>query len=255
MLIAHTTTLTEADDKAFELAVALCARSGARLATVYAGAPQSDLPRPDLLLRRWGSRSEVKQDRIVRDDGDDIAETVLDMLKRLQPALVVCSTHTRTGIERVLAGSVAEAVARNLPCPTLLLPAKARTFVDSASGALRLERMLVPAQGPPVARAAIGACALLSRLAAIKGAEIVLVHAEDGSPAPHVETPAGFTITRKTIHLPLEERLLQTASETNASVIVMATRGHDSLPDIVFGSHTERVLHGSPCPLLWVPMP
>lgn len=254
MLIAHTTTLTEADDKAFEIAVALCARSGARLATVYAGAPQSDLPRPDLLLRRWGSRSEVKHDRIVRDDGDDIAETVLDMLKRLQPALAICSTHARIGIERVLAGSVAEALARNLPCPTLLLPPKARTLVDSASGAVRLERMLVPAQGPVEARAAIAACTLLSRLAATNGTEIVLVHAGDGALVPHVDAPTGFTITRKTIALPLEESLLQTAGETGTSVIVMATRGHDSLLDIVFGSHTERVLHGSPCPLLWVPM-
>ena len=40
------------------------------------------------------------------------------------------------------------------------------------------------------------------------------------------------------------------AREERADVIVMATRGHDSLADRVVGSNTERVVRHASCPVL-----
>lgn len=40
--------------------------------------------------------------------------------------MIVMATHGRTGLARLLIGSVAEAVVRHAPCPVLLLRSKAR---------------------------------------------------------------------------------------------------------------------------------
>jgi nucleotide-binding universal stress UspA family protein len=49
------------------------------------------------------------------------------------------------------------------------------------------------------------------------------------------------------------DHLLRTALEEEADLIVMATAGHDGFLDAIRGSTTERVLHGTRCPLLAVP--
>jgi len=47
-------------------------------------------------------------------------------------------------------------------------------------------------------------------------------------------------------------RIIDTARVEKADIIVMSTHGHDSIADQVVGSHTERVIHRSPCPVLVV---
>lgn len=48
------------------------------------------------------------------------------------------------------------------------------------------------------------------------------------------------------------EKILQTAEEQEADLIVMATHGHGFVRHALFGSTTERVLHHAPCPVLVV---
>jgi nucleotide-binding universal stress UspA family protein len=46
---------------------------------------------------------------------------------------------------------------------------------------------------------------------------------------------------------------VEAANAIDASAVVMVTRGHDGLSDVLLGSHTERVLHRCRRPVLWVP--
>ncbi len=46
--------------------------------------------------------------------------------------------------------------------------------------------------------------------------------------------------------------ILETAADTDADVLVMASRGHGLIGQIVLGSTTDRVLRDSPCPVLVV---
>jgi nucleotide-binding universal stress UspA family protein len=46
------------------------------------------------------------------------------------------------------------------------------------------------------------------------------------------------------------DQICRVAAEEKADLIVMATRGHDSLADRVLGSNTERVARHAPCPVL-----
>lgn len=125
MLIAHTTSLSE-DDTAFVHAVSLALRAKARLASVHACSEpngEHELPQASDVLRRWGlPENSVTHERISHSCCDDVADTLLDAMNELSPDLIVASTHARTGLSRLLSGSVAEGVARNVTVPTLLLP-------------------------------------------------------------------------------------------------------------------------------------
>jgi nucleotide-binding universal stress UspA family protein len=51
----------------------------------------------------------------------------------------------------------------------------------------------------------------------------------------------------------LDEAIRQAADRLQSSVIVMPTRGHDSVGDVLVGSHTEHVIRNCNRPVLVVP--
>jgi hypothetical protein len=88
---------------------------------------------------------------------DAVDETLLDALAQLAPDLLVASTHARSGLARILFGSVAAGVARNLHSPTLLLPLGGQQLVDASSGTLQRARFLLPVGNAHEAQAAVDA--------------------------------------------------------------------------------------------------
>ncbi len=46
------------------------------------------------------------------------------------------------------------------------------------------------------------------------------------------------------------DQICRTARAEKVDLIVMSTRGHDSLADRIVGSNTERVVRHAPCPVL-----
>jgi nucleotide-binding universal stress UspA family protein len=256
MLIAHTTDLSGNDETAFEHAVALAALGGCRLASVHAcvgAAPEEQLPSARPLLARWDVLVDIAHQRILHQCCDDPTDTLLDALRRLEPDLIVAATHARTGLDRLIAGSVAEGVARNVPSPTLLLPLDGAGLVDARTGEVRLARVLVPAGDADEAEQALAATAMLARMAGSRGAEIVLLHVDDGRPPPPVRAPDGLRLIVRSARPPLDEAIVETAAAYDVSAVAMVTRGHDELSDVLRGSHTERVLHQCRRPMLWVP--
>ena len=255
MLIAHTTDLSGTDEIAFEHAVALAERSGSRLVSIHACTAfdaERKLPPASNLLARWGRPHGLDHERIQHQCCDDTADTLLDALLRLKPDLVVSATHARTGLDRMLRGSVAEGVARNVGAPTLLLPLDGRRIVDSKTGAVELERVLIPAGTTEEAQQAVNAAHRLAELAGVDKLEIALLHVDDGRLLPHPLLPAGYRLTRCPARGALDAAILEAAQRLEVSALVMATAGHDSLGDVLLGSHTERVLHQCRRPVLWV---
>lgn len=57
----------------------------------------------------------------VTTGSDDAADEIRDYARQHEIDLVVCGTHRRRGLERVIAGSVAERVVREAPCPVLVV--------------------------------------------------------------------------------------------------------------------------------------
>ena len=50
------------------------------------------------------------------------APGIVDTARKLSADLIVIGTHGRTGLSRLMIGSVAERVVRTAPCPVLTVP-------------------------------------------------------------------------------------------------------------------------------------
>ena len=60
---------------------------------------------------------------------DNVVFGLLDAIDELDPQLVVVGSHGRTGVKRVLMGSVSESLTRRSPVPVLIVPAPARAKI------------------------------------------------------------------------------------------------------------------------------
>ncbi len=65
----------------------------------------------------------------------DPAEEILAAVRDLGADLVVLATHGRTGLKRLLFGSVAEAVVRRAPCPVVTIRAQEAAAVQGGDAA------------------------------------------------------------------------------------------------------------------------
>jgi nucleotide-binding universal stress UspA family protein len=243
MLIVHASDLTRDDTTAFLHAAALT-RNGSRLVTVHAGPEISALPSAAELSARWGRPIEHELRRVEIDE--DVPDSVLEQLRQLGPDLVVVGTHARHGLAAWLRGSIAEAIARNLVVPVLVVPNRARGFVSAQTGAVDLRKIVVPAGSAEDARLGIDAA---HRLAGAVGAaadcEVVHVGPRD----PDLDR-LGLPVVQ--LQGPLEDAIVSVARTRDARLIAMVTRGHDQVGDVLLGSHTERVIREAGCPVLSV---
>jgi nucleotide-binding universal stress UspA family protein len=257
MRIVHITHTSDPNDPAFVHAVALAARAEAELVTIHVpepGAPFMNLPDASVLLLRWGMPpAGVAHERMLPPYDESIEESLLGAISGLKPELVVASTHARTGLGRILFASIAEGVARNLQAPALLLPLDCEPFVDAGSGALRLQRLLVPVATASDAQRAVRAALALAHMADAERCDLELLHVGPGNPFPELELPSGVRITLQLARGTVEHAVAKRAAELHPDVIVMVTSGHNSAGDVLLASHTERVLHRCRRPLLWVP--
>jgi nucleotide-binding universal stress UspA family protein len=234
MLIAHTTDLTGDDTSAFVHASALAAASSARLVTVHGNAPHSDevkLPDAAPLAAKWGR--PITHERRCHECCEEVSDTVIDALADLRPELVVLGTHGRHGFAALVHGSVSETIARNIAAPALFVPNRARGFVNAETGAIDLNRIVIPAGTLADAQRGIAAARRLVALAGTPGAALEIVHV--GAPVPELAN-LGATVTR--VEGTLEDAILAVARVHGACVIVMPTSGHDGVGDVLLGSHT-----------------
>lgn len=244
MLIAHASDLSGDDTSAFLHAAALT-RNGSRLVTLHAG-PEEGVPADTAeLAARWGRPIEYELHRVELEE--DVSDSLLGTLRGLRPDLVVVGTHARHGLAAWLHGSVGEAIARNIRAPVLVVPNQSRGFVDPQSGAVDLRRVIVPAGNAGDARKAVAAVHLLAGLAA-SPVDFEIVHA--GPIDPDLE---GLGMVIERIEGALEDAIVAAARARDACLIVMSTRGHDAVGDVLRGSHTERVIREARCPVLSVP--
>lgn len=72
--------------------------------------------------------------------GDPIS-VILGMAQEIGADLIVMGTHGRTGVRRLLMGSVAEAVVRKAPCPVLIVRTPMQTLLSLPSAAEQMVSM------------------------------------------------------------------------------------------------------------------
>ena len=147
---------------AIPYASTLARRSGASLVLVQAvqthtapGFDQTDaelevMGRAQTYLQSIAARLEAEHVRTAAHVYyDDAAHAILDAAERQAADLIVMSTHGRTGIGRMLYGSVADLVLRHATAPVFLVPASAG---DAAQLAEHPTTLLVPLDGSRAGR-------------------------------------------------------------------------------------------------------
>jgi universal stress protein A len=130
--ILFATDFSPASDAALKYATALARDSGATLSilhveelpTPYAGGemllPQPDFPNPEIrkmleAVQPADKSIKVEHHLVLGTPAEDIVRIAAEQ----SADLIVIGTHGRTGLKRVLMGSVAEAVMRRATCPVL----------------------------------------------------------------------------------------------------------------------------------------
>ena len=134
------TDFSASSKAALNTAVVLAKRLNGRVILVHAAkpsdSPQSESLRADeLFRRRYAGRlqkmiSASRADEVITDKivitGNPV-EVILDRAKHEQADLIVIGTHGRRGMERLMLGSVAEAVVRKAACPVFIVKTRMRT--------------------------------------------------------------------------------------------------------------------------------
>jgi nucleotide-binding universal stress UspA family protein len=142
--ILHPTDFSPGSDAAFRYACDLALDYDAKLIVVYAQGPVIPMgadgivisPDPDELravaeAQLSGIRPAnpaVRIERLYRDG--PAPGVILDVAAESKADLIVMGTHGRTGIGRLVLGSVAEEVLRKAPCPVLTVKATAPAKAD-----------------------------------------------------------------------------------------------------------------------------
>lgn len=140
--ILFPTDFSTLSDAALRHATALAKDMGAKLIIVhveeppaaygtgemYYGIPDPDLPALNKMLEavKPSDASVPCEHRMIT--GDPAGEVVA-LAEQEKVDLIVLGTHGRTGLGRLLMGSVAEAIVRRAPCPVI-------TFKERSTGSL-----------------------------------------------------------------------------------------------------------------------
>ncbi len=260
-LIAHATDLDPDGGVAFAHGVALAERMSAPLYTFFAASSRAEARRPmpeaRELLARWRSSAELEHHRVAHTCCEDPVDTLLDAMRSITPDLMVVGTHQLGGLRRLVQQSVAEGLARNIDAPTLFLPIGQPGFVDAATGALELDTILVPTEDPTTLGPALAALGGMLRRLELGAGQVLVLHVGAERPLRQLELPElmpGWRYTTLEREGNIEQRIQDVALERDVDLVVMATRGHDSLLDLLGGTHTEHIVRRVGCPVLSVPV-
>jgi nucleotide-binding universal stress UspA family protein len=221
------------------------------------------------LQERAASVSERGVDfRIATARSVSAFEAIMDQADELEPALMVMGTHGRSGLRKLLMGSVAEKVLRHARCPVMTLGREA-PLLESMDG---FQRILVAIDFTEHSRRALDAArSLLSergRLALVHtvatplhpsfyaGGVTRLFQVDPDLPdrvRAHLlswlgEEPGETVVTEGQ---PPEE-ILRMAEEKKSQLLVLGSRGLSGLDHLLLGSVTEKVVRTAKVPVLTV---
>jgi nucleotide-binding universal stress UspA family protein len=205
-------------------------------------------------------------------EAPSVHREILGQAARLQADIIVMGTHGRSGVERLLLGSVAEKVLRTAPIPVVTVPGAAApragfrrivcgvdfsewsgdgleyaaAFAATSGAALTVVHVV---EAPPVAADPMVGVVLEApdyREALVRGStrhlrEYVAAHVDGSAPVKRLITQGRAAA-----------EILQTASDEDADLIVLGIRGRNAVDRFVFGSTADHVVRQASCAVLTV---
>ena len=228
-------------------------------------------------MRRLSKRMKAVPHQVYLRHGE-IPNVVSAMVQELEIDLVIAGTHGRTGLGRLIMGSVAEEILRQAPCPVLTVGPN--VVGASVRNLGRFERDAKPAEIRDVLYAtdfrqkSNQAAALAASLANAFGAKLGMLHVvEDyGDHLSEDPGPVEASLQKLREMLPTDidldpepeflaqfgvaaDCILQTAAERESDLIVLGARpanGHLKAATHLGAAVAHRIIVGANCPVLTV---
>lgn len=214
--------------------------------------------------------ADVKIETVHEVVDGPVALSIIDYARENAVDLIVISSHGRSGVSRWVYGSVAQKVLRQAPCATLII--RAQTEVKPFA----YNRILVPLDGSELAEHALEPALTLATAMA---AELLLLRV---TPPAHIaietlsvqqlftqleemERDEAEIYLKKTvaalangnppitIHVTtgsVAETIIDFANTHEVDLIAMSSHGRSGVSRWMYGSVTEKVLHGANCATL-----
>jgi nucleotide-binding universal stress UspA family protein len=249
---------------AWRQAVSVAERFGASLEAVHVrrwmrAAELAPLPPPDLSPEEEGKllvrfRQVIGAEPKITFLAGDPALGILRAARASRADLIVMGTHGRTGLRRVLLGSVAEAVARRSTAPVLVV----------RGGGEAIRSILAPVNFTDYSDHGFEYAAAL---AAAMNAGLTALHVRlDPIWTAHPELKLGKLLGRLPAASRAACRSLVETGQSEATegilkagdrhdIIVLVAHENSRLKEMVLGTTAERVLRGSKASVLVVPAP
>lgn len=219
---------------------------------------------------------DVQVDAMVR--AGNAATEIERYIEDLEDPVVVMASHGRSGVRRMLVGSVTQQVVHRVRTPVIVVPA--RTPQDPEWTPDRLESMLVPLDGSDFAEVALeaGLNLLGDRKPRIHLMRVVEVVSWYGGPYsgmdyygldPYIDVARdaadtylagiaadlrerGYDVTTEVRVGLVSDQIEAVATNEDVELVVMATHGRSGVGRLIFGSVAERTLRQTPVPLMLV---
>ena len=254
---------------AFRYAINLTKCAGARVTVLYA---DPFLPPPyftessleelkrqavtakrqaETLLRQLVAREAGQLTGIgVRVDEGLPADSIRRVASDSGVDLIVMGTHGRSGVNRLLLGSVTERVLREAQVPVLV--------VRGGWGGGRISRILCPVSDSAPARRALS---LSADLASCLGAALDVVHVRQPGAEDSIDDLCGWvpesqrpvcTASELSPATDVAEQVIALASESKSDLLALGARHRRFFDTTVLGANTIRMLRHAPCPVLAV---
>lgn len=218
--------------------------SRSREATLYLNWLAADL----------GARGAVVDVQVLQGNP---AEALVDFAVHGGFSLILMCSKGKTGLPRLLLGSVAEETLRRSPIPVMIVHPQ-----EKPAGQIRIKRIVVPLDGSLRSASILPHVAPLAKAT---GARLLfMITVEPGAKELYPVEVLARNLFReqKRLHKqgvqtemsirygdPVEE-ILSFANDQHADLVAISTHGRTGLDRAVYGSVTESVLRKGPLPLL-----
>jgi len=281
--ILFATDFSSSSEAALPVAIALAKHFGAALFVTHVlpTEPRYELPiepEPAALnprkqeaqkhfdeLLASGALNDVVHEPILRSG--DLWQTMLDVIATRAIDLIVCGTHGRQGIRKVVMGSVAETIFRLASCPVVTVGPHAKLPADG------IHQVLFATEFSP---ASLSALPYAYSLAERENARLTLVHVVEPAPPaidavvlPMVDTDIAAEALKELQQIveaypPLPTSpevlvvngpvkiILDVAVERNTSIIVLGVRRKSSIASHYPWSIADAIVSSATCPVLTV---